>query len=151
MGWWAARTAWIGAVDRWTLLVMRNALVGMTRFEAFQSSLDVAPNVLTDRLARLTSEGILERRQYSERPPRHDYHPTEKGWALWPVLVAMIEFGDRYYAAGGAPRLVLHRDCGHRVAGALMCTHCQTPIAPEDIATAPGPGAPPVVTVGVGR
>ncbi|MCW2643577.1 MAG: hypothetical protein JWP76_5883 [Dactylosporangium sp.] len=131
--------------DRWTLLVVRNALVGMTRFDEFQRSLDIAPNVLTDRLARLTEEGILERRQYSQRPPRYEYHPTAKGRDLWPLLTAMVEWGDRHYAPNGAPRLLLHADCGQPIVQQLICTECDTTVTPDEITTMPGPGAQPAV------
>lgn len=127
--------------DRWTLLIVRNALVGTTRFDGFQRSLGVASNVLTDRLARLTEQGVLERRQYSDRPARHEYHPTPKGCELWPLLVAMIEWGDRYYAPHGPPRLLLHRDCGHPVVEQLTCTDCHAAVPPDGVTTAPGPGA----------
>ena len=131
--------------DRWTLLVVRNALVGMTRFDDFQRSLDIAPNVLADRLARLTDEGILERRQYSQHPPRYEYHPTAKGRGLWPLLTAMVEWGDRHYAPNGAPRLLLHADCGHPIAQQLTCTGCGATVESDEITTAPGPGAQPAV------
>ncbi len=131
--------------DRWTLLVVRNALVGMTRFDDFQQSLGIAPNVLADRLTRLCAEGVLQRRQYSERPVRHDYVPTEKGRELWPLLAAMVTWGDAYYAPDGPPRLLLHGECGGPVVGQLTCTSCRSSVPPEDIITGPGPGARPAV------
>lgn len=127
--------------DRWTLLVVRNALVGMTRFDDFQRNLGLAPNVLSDRLARLCQEGVLERVQYADRPVRHEYVPTAKGRELWSVLTAMLEWGDRYYAPQGPPRLLLHAGCGGSVVQRLACEQCGKPVAPEEIATAPGPGA----------
>lgn len=132
--------------ERWTLLIVRNALVGMTRFDEFQRSLGIASNVLADRLARLADEGILERRRYCDRPARHEYHPTEKGRQLRPLLATMVGWGDRYYAPHGAPRLLLHRECGHTIAEQLTCTHCHRPVSCDDVATAPGPGADPADT-----
>src|SRR5215470_5562361 len=88
--------------DRWTLLIVREALRGVKRFDGFAASLGVAKNVLADRLARLCAEGILERYLYQDRPARHGYRPTAKGWELYPVLVAMMEWGDRHYAPQGA-------------------------------------------------
>ena len=127
--------------DRWTLLIIRNALRGVTRFDDHQRDLQIAPNVLTDRLSRLTEDGILERQQYQERPPRYEYHPTDKGLALWPVLAAMVEWGDRYYAPDGPPGLLLHSACGTRIVQHLECEHCQTALDPTEIVSAPGPGA----------
>jgi len=127
--------------DRWTLLVVRNALVGVRRFDDFLR-LGLARNVLADRLARLCAEGILERVPYQERPPRHEYRVTDKGRALWPVLVALLEWGDRYHAPpGGPPRLIVHAGCGGEVVGRLQCSACDGPIRAGDLSTRPGPGA----------
>lgn len=127
--------------DRWTLLVMRNALAGMTRFEQFQQSLKIAPNVLTDRLTRLIDAGVLVHRQYQDRPTRFEYLPAEKGRALWPVLAAMIAWGDRYYAPpNGSPRLLLHDQCGGLIATELTCTDCASVVSPEEVTTVDGPG-----------
>ncbi|MHB8448866.1 MAG: winged helix-turn-helix transcriptional regulator [Mycobacteriales bacterium] len=126
--------------DRWTMLIVRNALVGQTRFEAFLG-LGVARNVLTDRLTRLTEEGILARRPYQQRPLRHDYVITDKGRALWPVLAALVEWGDTYHAPHGAPRLLVHHDCGGQLRQHLTCQRCHTHVSNEAIDTRPGPGA----------
>ena len=127
--------------DRWTLLVVRCALVGVTRFDAFRSRLEIAENVLSDRLSRLTEEGILERRQYQDRPPRHEYVVTDKGRELWPVLTALVEWGDRHYAPHGPPRLLIHDECGGPVVQNLTCATCNATLSPRDISTRPGPGA----------
>nr|WP_042188344.1 helix-turn-helix domain-containing protein [Kibdelosporangium sp. MJ126-NF4] len=122
--------------DRWTLLVVRNVLVaGMTRFEQFQQSLGIAPNVLTDRLTRLTEAGVLCQRQYLDRPARFEYVPTDKGRALWPVLAAMITWGDEYYAPNEPPRQLLHDQCGGRLVAALVCTTCSTPVPLDQVVT----------------
>lgn len=129
--------------DRWTLLVVRNALAGMTRFEHFQQSLGIAPNVLTDRLTRLTEAGVLGQRRYSDRPVRFEYIPTDKGRTLWPVLGAMISWGDRYYAPpNGSPRLLLHQECGGRLVATLTCTSCSGTVPPDAVVMVEGPGAP---------
>lgn len=134
--------------DRWTILVVRSALAGgSTRFDDFRQRLAIADNVLSDRLSRLTEEGILERRQYQDRPVRHEYVVTEKGRELWPILVAMVEWGDRYHAPNGPPRILYHAECGGEVRQHLTCAHCGDPVPPAEIATRPGPGAgsPPVL------
>ncbi len=82
--------------ERWTLLILRNVFLGLHRFDDQQQQLGIARNVLASRLERLVEEQILERRPYGERPVRHEYHLTEKGRALWPVLVELLQWGDRY-------------------------------------------------------
>lgn len=130
--------------DRWTLLIVRNAaLAGTTRFADFQRRLGVAKDVLTERLARLVAEGILERRLYQEHPRRYEYLITPKGAELVTLLVAMLEWGDRYYAPNGPPREVIHTACRHPVAHRLICTHCDMELSPQDVTTRPGPGARP--------
>ena len=85
--------------DRWTILVMRDAFMRVRRFEDFQRNLGVARNVLTDRLGRLVEEGILERVPYQDRPARFEYRLTEKGIDLWPVMMSLLQWGDRHYPA----------------------------------------------------
>ena len=85
--------------DRWTILIMRDAFMRVRRFEDFQRNLGVARNVLTDRLGRLVEEGILERVPYQDRPARFEYRLTEKGIDLWPVMIALLRWGDRHYSA----------------------------------------------------
>ena len=127
--------------DRWTLLVVRNALVGMARFDEFQRSLGIAANVLTDRLTRLVDTDVLERRQYADRPARFEYVPTDKGEQLWPILAAMVAWGDHYYAPYGAPRLLQHTECAGTLNTQLICDACQSAAAPDEIVTTDGPGA----------
>jgi DNA-binding HxlR family transcriptional regulator len=86
--------------DAWSLMILRDAHLGRTRFEQFRESLGVAPNILTDRLGRLTAEGFLERRPYSERPPRDDYVLTPRGQEFGAVLEAMKTFGERHLPQG---------------------------------------------------
>ena len=81
------------------MLIIRDAFLGVRRFDDFQRELGVARNVLTDRLGRLVEEGILERRAYQERPERFEYRLTEKGIDLWPVLVSLMKWGDRHAPA----------------------------------------------------
>lgn len=81
--------------DAWSLLILRDAYLGRTRFDEFRTSLGVAPNILTDRLGRLVAAGFLERRRYSERPPRDDYVLTPLGRDFRPVMDALHAFGAR--------------------------------------------------------
>jgi DNA-binding HxlR family transcriptional regulator len=119
--------------ERWTLLVLRDAFQGKRRFEEFSRSLPVARNVLTDRLRTLVEHEVLERRQYQERPPRYEYRLTPKGMDLYPVIVALIQWGDRYLAgADGPPVDIVHRDCGGAVGAAAVCHDCGNPVHARD-------------------
>jgi DNA-binding HxlR family transcriptional regulator len=112
--------------ERWSLLVIRDVFRGKRRFDEIQQSLGLARNVLTARLQRLVDEGILERRAYSERPPRFEYFLTEKGIDLWPVLVAIQGWGDRHLAgADGPPVEIVHKgECGGAVTDRGICERC---------------------------
>lgn len=127
--------------DRWTILLVRDAFLGLRRFDDFQRDLGVARNVLADRLGRLVDEGVLERRRYQERPERFEYRLTEKGRRLWPVTMALLNWGDRYYAADGPPRIVRHRGCGGGVSDHLTCDRCGAPLELADVEAVFGPGA----------
>lgn len=110
--------------ERWSLLVIRDIFLGNRRFDQMHSSLGVARNVLASRLQRLLDEGIVERRAYQQKPERHEYFLTEKGLDLWPVLVALIGFGDRHLTAGEAPMRIEHKECGGRVNDRRICERC---------------------------
>jgi DNA-binding HxlR family transcriptional regulator len=126
--------------ERWSLLIIRDAFLGVRRFEDFQADLGVARNVLSSRLARLVDEGILEKRPYQQRPARHEYRLTEKGIGLWPVLISLVKWGDAYLAPEGPPRIIQHRDCGGQVNDHLTCDRCGKPLGARDVITRPGPG-----------
>jgi DNA-binding HxlR family transcriptional regulator len=128
--------------DRWTLLVIRDAFLGVRRFDDFQRDLGVARNVLSDRLQRLVDEGLLERRRYQERPERYEYRLSQKGIDLWPTIITLMKWGDRYYApAEGAPRVVRHRGCGGEVTDHLTCDRCGATLTAREVGSEPGPGA----------
>jgi len=103
--------------ERWTLLIIR-------RFDDLQRDLGVARNILQSRLERLVDEGILVKRPYQERPPRSEYRLTEKGADLWPVLVALLQWGDRYGIEGERPMILQHKDCGGELDDRRRCTRC---------------------------
>jgi DNA-binding HxlR family transcriptional regulator len=90
----------------WSILILRDALAGMTRFDEFQKSLKIAPNILTRRLSALIDAGLLERRRYSQKPPRDDYVLTERGQDFRPVLMALLAFGNRHFAPEGASVMI---------------------------------------------
>src|SRR3954463_4408038 len=128
--------------ERWSLLVVRDAFLGVRRFDDFQRSLGVARNVLQSRLERLVEAGVLERRLYNERPPRHEYRLTEKGVDLWPVVVALLKWGDRHVFPDGAPIVLEHRGGGGEVDARRVCTRCGSALEARDVKARPGPGAP---------
>jgi DNA-binding HxlR family transcriptional regulator len=128
--------------ERWTILILRDCFMGIRRFDDFQRSLGVARNVLSARLQRLVDEGILEKRAYEQRPVRYEYRLTEKGRDLWPILMTLLKWGDRYEAEGGAPYVFQHRDCGGEINEQLSCDRCGAPLGPRDLERKPGPGYP---------
>jgi DNA-binding HxlR family transcriptional regulator len=115
--------------ERWTILILRDAFLGVRRFDDFQRSLGVARNVLQTRLRRLVDEGLLERRVYQERPVRHEYCLTPRGEDLLPVLLALMQWGDRHLGDGGHRPRALHRGCGGELAQPCTCTACDAQIA----------------------
>jgi DNA-binding HxlR family transcriptional regulator len=124
--------------DRWTLLIIRDAILGLSRFDQFRESLGVARNVLADRLNRLVAEGILERRLYSERPPRSEYWLTEKGRELGVPLLALMQWGDRHLS-DEPPRVARRRTDGSPVRAALVADDDGLVPSPE-IELVAGPG-----------
>jgi DNA-binding HxlR family transcriptional regulator len=128
--------------ERWAVLVLRDLFLGRRRFDEIQESLGVASNVLSQRLATLVEEGIVERRRYSEHPERFEYRLTEKGLDLQPVLLALLRWGDHYTAGPkGAPLETVHRDCGHVFHMVPTCSECGGEVEPRNIESRPGPGA----------
>jgi DNA-binding HxlR family transcriptional regulator len=128
--------------ERWTLLVIREAMLGVHRFDEIRADLGIARNVLQARLVRLVEQGILERRLYQERPERYEYHLTEKGLDLWPAVVALMNWGDKHGAAAAGPPVRLeHRGCGGGVDAHRMCTVCGGKLGPRDVRALPGSGA----------
>ncbi len=127
--------------ERWTLLILRDAFMGVRRFDDFQRNLGVARNVLHTRLGRLVDEGLLERRRYHERPERFEYRLTERGRELWPTLVALMKWGDRHFADDGPPQVVVHRACGGEITERCTCERCGEPLTVADVAVSAGPGA----------
>ncbi len=128
--------------ERWSLLIVRDVMNGNRRFSGIQSSLGVARNVLSARLQRLVDEDILERRAYQESPPRHEYFLTEKGLDLWPALMALMHWGDRYSVGpDGPPLVVIHKGCGGEVSDRGICESCGEVLTARDSKAVPGPGA----------
>lgn len=132
--------------DRWTLLILRDAFLRVRRFEDFQARLGIARRVLTERLAGLVADGVLEKVAYQERPTRHEYRLTQKGLDLYPVVLSLVHWGDAYYAGPeGPPVLHRHKACGCDFRSVLTCSACGEPVAARDVearAGAAGPATP---------
>jgi DNA-binding HxlR family transcriptional regulator len=125
----------------WSILILRDALHGYTRFEEFRESLGVAPNILTTRLAALVEAGMLEKRQYSAHPPRFEYLPTQAGRDFRPVLLSLMAFGNRHFAPEGAMVEVVNTRTGKPADIGVFDRATGLPIAAPDYAMVPGPAA----------
>ena len=127
----------------WSLLILRDAFLGLSRFDQFERSLGIAPNMLARRLKHLTESGIFERQPYQERPQRYDYLLTAKGRDFFPVIAAMIAWGNRQLAPDGASMQLAMRDGGQPVEPVLIDAGSATPITPDSVIPVPGPRASP--------
>jgi DNA-binding HxlR family transcriptional regulator len=120
--------------DWWTPLVLRDCFMGVRRFDDFQRSLGIGRNILAQRLGRLVDEGLLERRPYQDHPPRHEYVLTEMGRDFFPVVAAIMRWGDRWLAgADGPPRALHHTLCAHDMHAEVVCSACGEPLAWRDV------------------
>jgi len=127
--------------DRWSLLLVRDAFLGVRRFEDFHRDLGMTRHRLADRLRKLVDAGILDRVPYSAHPPRFEYRLTEKGRDLHPIIVSLTRWGDRWMAGKAGPPLELvHKACGRTTMPALACPECGEPVGPRDLTARPGPG-----------
>ncbi len=128
--------------ERWTILILRDAFLGVRRFDDFQRSLGIARNVLNARLHRLVEAGLLERRRYQERPERFEYRLTDMGRDLWPTIFALMQWGDRHLCSDGGPPVTLtHREWGGRFDAHRICEACGTRVTARQVTPRPGPGA----------
>ncbi|QHY95288.1 putative HTH-type transcriptional regulator YybR [Streptomyces sp. S4.7] len=120
--------------DRWTLLVLRDAFLGVRRFEDFRANTGASRPLLTERLTTLVEHGVLRRVRYQERPERYEYRLTEKGVGLYPVIVSLLAWGDRWMAGDDGPPVRLrHEPCGHTMTPELACPDCGETIDPRDV------------------
>lgn len=130
--------------ERWSLLIVRDILLGLRRFDELQAHLGIARNVLQTRLERLQEHGVIERVPYQQHPMRHEYRLTDKGLDLWPTIVALMKWGDRYAPPEGGPAVLIeHRGCGGAVDEHRICERCGAKLTARDAVGRPGPGASP--------
>jgi DNA-binding HxlR family transcriptional regulator len=120
--------------DRWTLLILREAFADARRFDDFRQRLGIARNVLSARLRGLVRDGVLERVPSSASPRRFEYRLTEKGRDLYPVLVSLLRWGDRWLAGQeGPPLLLMHQPCGCEANPSLRCESCGEELHSRDV------------------
>ncbi len=127
--------------DRWTLLIIRDAFRRIRRFSEFQKSLGITRHRLSDRLNRLVEAEVLTKVLYDERMSRYEYHLTEKGMDLYPVLMAVVQWGDKWLCDGdGAPIMFQHKPCGHVSSPHFACDHCAKDVHAKEMKPVLGPG-----------
>lgn len=125
----------------WSILILRDALQGVTRFDEFQRSLGIAPNILARRLKHLTEQELFERRLYCERPNRYEYVLTEKGRDFFPVVVAMFGWGNKYLAPRGEAMLMMDRKSAAQIQPIMVSAATLAPITLDNVVLVAGPKA----------
>jgi DNA-binding HxlR family transcriptional regulator len=125
----------------WSILILRDASYGLKRFDEFQKSLDIAPNMLTRRLAALVKAGLLKRQRYSDKPPRYEYVLTERGRDFRPVLLALLAWGNKHFAPEGASVLVMNCETGEAAEPVVVDRHTGRALPGPGYLLAPGPAA----------
>jgi DNA-binding HxlR family transcriptional regulator len=129
----------------WSILILRDAIYGLTRFDQFQKNLNIAPNILTRRLTALVEAGLLERRLYCEKPPRYEYILTARGRDFRPILFSLQAWGNRYFAPEGASVVLIDKSTGKAADPILVDRLTGKPITDATHTNAAGPAAGPRV------
>lgn len=122
--------------DRWTILVIRAAFRGIRRFDEFCADLGIARPILTARLRKLLSAGLMTKQPYQDHPPRYEYRLTPAGVALSPTLVALVRWGDQHLAGDGPTTTLVHAPCGTELVQGFWCDTCATVFGPGAIRSA---------------
>ncbi|RKG36730.1 winged helix-turn-helix transcriptional regulator [Acinetobacter rongchengensis] len=127
--------------DTWSMMIIRNAFLGIRRFDDFHKNLGVTRHVLTARLNTLVEEEILYKAPYTETQKRFEYRLTQKGLDLYPILMSIIHWGDTYMDKGqGAPVDCIHKTCGHKFHPVMVCSECSEPLNPKQVKVEIGKG-----------
>jgi DNA-binding HxlR family transcriptional regulator len=127
--------------DRWTMLILRNAFMGIRRFDDFQANLGVTRHLLSDRLKRLVEEDVLTKVAYQTSQQRFEYRLTEKGKDLYPVLLSLVKWGDKWMDRGlGAPVEYIHQACGKKFTPMLVCSECREEVNVHNVTPMLGEG-----------
>ncbi|MDA9451186.1 MULTISPECIES: winged helix-turn-helix transcriptional regulator [unclassified Bradyrhizobium] len=135
-----ART--VGVIgDRWSLLILRECFLRVRRFDEFQAKLRITRHLLADRLKKLVRYGVLRKSPYQDSPKRYEYILTQKGLDLYPILMALVHWGDIHMVdERGRPLLHEHKNCGKIFDPVMICSECKEPIFAKEVRTLPGPG-----------
>src|SRR3954470_11214695 len=131
--------------DGWSLMILRNALLGAKRFQDFEAQLDAPPTTLARRLQTLTARGFFVRREYESHPPREEYELTAKGLDFLPVLLALAAWGGRWLSPGGAPLELVHTESGAAIQPSLVDAYTGKELLAGQVGVQPGPGASPAL------
>ncbi|MGD1057487.1 MAG: helix-turn-helix domain-containing protein [Solirubrobacteraceae bacterium] len=128
--------------DRWTVLILREAFFGTRRFNAFAENLGLSRNILSNRLKLLVSQGIFEEHPYGPSKSRVEYQLAQAGRDIFPIVVALLQWGDKHLVGSCGPSIVLrHTHCGNDADPLLVCRACREPIELSKVVPTPGPGA----------
>ncbi|MGH8757894.1 MAG: winged helix-turn-helix transcriptional regulator [Burkholderiales bacterium] len=128
--------------DGWSFMILRECYFGVRRFQTFQTMLGLPKGTLAARLAMLTRQALLQRIQYSEKPPRFEYKLTERGFDLYKVMLSLLRFGDKWLAGDAdRPLKLIHRTCGHESHPFVACPHCHKEVNAREVQYRDGPGA----------
>lgn len=126
----ARATALVG--DAWTFMILRELFLGNRRFDDVLRQSGMSSHLLSQRLKKLEAEGVIRRQAYSDRPPRYEYLLTDMGLELWPVIVAMKQWGDRWLGDGRRPFDIVHKACGRATEPRMACSECGEPMGARD-------------------
>lgn len=127
--------------DTWSMMIIRNAFLGIRRFDDFQKNLGVTRHILTDRLNTLVQEQILYKAPYTETQKRFEYRLTQKGLDLYPIIMSLVQWGDTYMDQGqGAPLEFIHESCGAKFHPVTVCSECREPLNPKHVKVQNGKG-----------
>jgi DNA-binding HxlR family transcriptional regulator len=127
--------------DRWTLLILRECFLRTRRFEAFQSRLGITRHLLSERLKKLVRFGVLRRARYQDSPARYDYILTQRGLDLYPIVMAIVHWGDTHMGdERGRPLLHEHKTCGKLFDPVMVCSECGEPVRAKEVHVHSGPG-----------
>lgn len=110
--------------DEWSLMILRELFLGSRRFDDFQRFTGMSTHLVSKRLQKLEEQNIIFRKPYSNHPLRYDYYLTEMGRELWPVIIALKQWGDRWLVQGPSPVQIQHKSCSHVVTAELTCSQC---------------------------
>src|SRR5215813_2843697 len=124
----------------WTPLILRDLFFGICRFELLLQHLGISRNILTDRLQTLVENEIVERRLYQQNPERYEYVLTERGRDLFPIVVAVMAWGDKWLNENGVPTELIHQECGKVAKAMVVCRECGEEIRLKNVRARRGPG-----------